>query len=65
MRAPDLSHVVWRKSTRSSETGGNCVEVAAMAGLIIVRDSKSPAEPAFVLKPSAWSAFLDLIKNAN
>ncbi|WP_372494283.1 DUF397 domain-containing protein [Actinoallomurus purpureus] len=27
----DLSRVEWRKSARSSENGGNCVEVTVLA----------------------------------
>ncbi|MFI0373380.1 DUF397 domain-containing protein [Actinomadura sp. 1N219] len=32
---------VWRKASRSSSTGGNCVELAAVDGKIGVRDSKN------------------------
>lgn len=36
----------WRTSTRSGDTGGNCVEVADnLAGVVLVRDSKGPARP--------------------
>ncbi|NYT93577.1 DUF397 domain-containing protein, partial [Salinispora sp. H7-4] len=31
----------WRTSTRSGDTGGNCVEVADnLTGVVLVRDSK-------------------------
>jgi hypothetical protein len=30
MTAPDPSRAVWRKSRRSNEQGGDCVEVAAL-----------------------------------
>lgn len=30
MNQPDLSHADWRKSTRSSGNGGDCVEVAGV-----------------------------------
>ena len=39
---PDLSNAHWRKSTRS-QNGGNCVEVAPLAEVIAVRDSKDPS----------------------
>ncbi|TDD29285.1 DUF397 domain-containing protein [Actinomadura sp. KC06] len=32
---------VWRKANRSSSTGGDCVELAALDGKIGVRDSKN------------------------
>ena len=58
----DLSHAVWRKSTRSGSTG-NCVEVADnLPGLVAVRDSKDPAGPALVITPAGWSAFVGGVK---
>jgi hypothetical protein len=38
-----LADVVWRKSSFSGDTGGNCVEVAALEdGSVAVRNSKAP-----------------------
>lgn len=44
MSSMDLAGVVWRKSTRSGDSGGtNCVEVAALAdGRVAVRNSNAP-----------------------
>ena len=40
-RHPDLSQAIWRKSSYSSSTGQNCVEVATnLPGIVAVRDSK-------------------------
>ncbi|MEX2985607.1 DUF397 domain-containing protein [Streptomyces sp. C36] len=47
----------WYKSSHSNG-GGNCVEVANLAGGIGVRDSKIKAGPAVLLTPSAWSSFI-------
>lgn len=59
----DLSHPVWRKSTRSGSTG-DCVEVADnLPGLVAVRDSKDPAGPALVFSPFEWSAFVGGVKD--
>jgi Domain of unknown function (DUF397). len=59
----DLSRAVWRKSSRSNGTGGNCVEVASnLPGVISVRDSKNPAGPALVFTPGEWSAFVNGVK---
>ena len=42
-RHPDLSQAIWRKSSYSSSTGQNCVEVATnLPGIVAVRDSKDP-----------------------
>ena len=41
-RHPDLSQAIWRKSSYSSSTGQNCVEVATnLPGVVAVRDSRN------------------------
>jgi hypothetical protein len=58
----DLTGAVWRKSSRSNGTGGNCVEVAGnLPGVVAVRDSKDPAGPALTFGPAAWRAFLGTV----
>jgi hypothetical protein len=37
-----MDNLTWRKSRRSSESGDNCVEVAAINGVVAIRDSKHP-----------------------
>jgi len=60
----DLTSAIWRKSTYSSNNGGNCVEVAGnMPGIVAVRDSKNPDGPALVVEPEAFAAFAAAIKN--
>jgi len=55
---PDLSQAVWRKSSLSNGSGGNCVEVARnLPSIVAVRDSKDPDGPALVFTPSEWRAF--------
>ncbi|GAA3748877.1 DUF397 domain-containing protein [Micromonospora maritima] len=55
----DLTGAQWRKSTRSSSNGGDCVEVADnLSGVVGVRDSKDPTGPALVFAPQSWRAFL-------
>ncbi|WP_078866588.1 DUF397 domain-containing protein [Streptomyces sp. NRRL S-1448] len=64
--ARDLSSACWRKSSYSSGTGGECLEVAdtATGGLVPVRDSKNPQGPALVIPAAAWSAFVSAVKSA-
>ncbi len=59
----DLSRAAWRKSTRSSGQGGQCVEVAAnLAGIVAVRDSKNPRGPRLTFTPAQWGAFLAAVR---
>ena len=49
----------WVKSTHSGPTGGNCVEVAFLAGgRVAVRNSRYPADLALVFPVTEWAAFV-------
>lgn len=55
----NMSEPIWRKSSRSSSNGGNCVEVADnLPGRVLVRDSKDRAGGTLAFAPAAWSAFV-------
>ncbi|TNH22412.1 DUF397 domain-containing protein [Micromonospora orduensis] len=55
----ELNGARWRKSSRSSGNGGNCVEVADnLPGVVGVRDSKDPTGPALAFAPAAWRTFV-------
>lgn len=59
MTTPDLSAALWRKSTYSNGTGGQCVEVARnLPALVAVRDSKAPEAGALAFPDSAWRTFI-------
>lgn len=59
----DLTDARWRKSSRSGNNGGNCVEVAGnLPGLVAVRDSKNPEGAVLVFAPAAWRAFAAGVK---
>ncbi|GIJ78116.1 protein of unknown function [Micromonospora phaseoli] len=61
---PALASAQWRKSSRSSGNGGNCVEVAGnLPDVVGVRDSKDPTGPALVFTPAAWRAFVTEVNN--
>lgn len=47
----------WRRASRSSTNGGNCVEVANVPGTVAVRDSKNQDGPRLAVSPGFWSAF--------
>jgi hypothetical protein len=58
-----MSDVQWRKSRYSGHSGGECVEVAGLASVIGVRDSKDPDGPKLALSPAAWGALTAEIKS--
>lgn len=55
--------LTWRKSSRSGNNGGQCIEVAAPGHLVAVRDSKDPEGGRLTFTPDAWRAFAAQIKN--
>lgn len=55
----DLTRAEWRKSSRSGDNGGNCVEVARnLPNVVAVRDSKNPHGPALTIAPAGWRVFV-------
>ncbi|MDG9701350.1 DUF397 domain-containing protein [Streptomyces sp. DH37] len=55
MSSTELS---WFKSSHSSGSGDDCVEVASCPGTVHVRDSKDKDGPRLAVAPEAWSDFL-------
>ena len=59
----DLSNAVWRKSSRSRDNGGACVEVARnLPGIVAVRDSKNPNGPVLTIESAGWQDFIADVK---
>lgn len=52
-----MEDVNWRKSSYSGGASGNCTQVTAVAGTVLVRDSKNPDGPRLVFGRPAWEAF--------
>ncbi|MDV6011829.1 DUF397 domain-containing protein [Haloechinothrix sp. LS1_15] len=57
MSTPELAQARWRRSSRTNNGGGNCVELALLPGGTAVRDSKDRAGGTLTVPPSAWRAF--------
>ncbi|WP_432194373.1 DUF397 domain-containing protein [Streptomyces sp. bgisy027] len=55
---PAQVNVLWRKSSYSGNTGGECVEVADLTPHIAVRDSKNPEVGNLTLSPEAYAVFV-------
>jgi hypothetical protein len=53
-----VPEAAWIKSSCSTGNGGECVEVAAAAGAVLVRDSKLPSVARFAFGPEAWNGFV-------
>ncbi|MER7542393.1 DUF397 domain-containing protein [Spirillospora sp. NPDC127506] len=49
----DVATASWRKSSHSGGTGGECVELAAVPGHVLLRDSKDPEGPCLGLSVTA------------
>lgn len=49
----------WRKSSYSDGNGGNCVETAAVGGVVLVRDTKHRDSTVLTIPSAAWRRFLE------
>ena len=58
----DLTAVAWRKSSRSGDNGGTCVEVGTFGPAVAVRDSKHPDGPLLTFPADTWRAFTERVK---
>lgn len=54
--------MTWRKSSRSTANGGDCVEVARVTGSVATRDSKNPEGGHLTFTVEAFGAFLAEVK---
>jgi hypothetical protein len=53
----------WRTSSRSTDSGGNCVEVADnLPGVVLVRDSKDRPGPTLTFTPNAWRSLVTSLR---
>ncbi|KAB2382787.1 DUF397 domain-containing protein [Actinomadura montaniterrae] len=59
----DLSKAVWRKATRSTAEGDNCVEVAGVPNVVALRDSKDPNGPKIIVSRSDFRHLAETLKN--
>lgn len=52
----------WFKSSYSSGTNDNCVEIASGHTVVPVRDSKDRRGPALLFSVDSWAAFVGAVK---
>ncbi|MEU4470167.1 DUF397 domain-containing protein [Micromonospora sp. NPDC023888] len=61
----DMTDARWRTATRSSNNGGDCVEVADnLPGRVLVRDSKDRDGGTLAFAPAAWSSFVHSVRRS-
>jgi hypothetical protein len=61
----DMASYAWRKSTRSSDAGANCVEVAPIVGQVLLRDSIDPDGSWLTLANESWAGFISALKQGS
>jgi hypothetical protein len=52
----------WRKSSYSGADGGECIEVATVPGVVLVRDTKNRNSGTLMVPASVWCAFVATVK---
>ena len=63
MTGSESAPIAWRKSSASTGSGGDCVEVAFAEDGVLVRHSRSPSGPVLLFTPSEWRAFVTGAQN--
>ncbi|MET8824865.1 DUF397 domain-containing protein [Streptomyces sp. NPDC004610] len=54
----NTSELAWFKSSYSTASGDDCIEVATGPDAIHVRDSKTQDGPYLALSPDTWGSFI-------
>ena len=57
-----MSKIIWKTSSYTGGSGGNCVEVADHDSRVLVRDTKDRTGPTLRFTPDAWRRFADQVK---
>lgn len=59
----DLRITIWKKATRSNDSGDACVEVGANSEIVAIRDSKDPDGPKIFIDHGEFRHFAGVLKN--
>ena len=60
-----IEHPTWRKSSHSTQEGGQCVELADLHTTVGIRDSKDPQGPILHVHRPALAELLNHIKTGH
>ncbi|CAL9554391.1 hypothetical protein SUDANB15_04477 [Streptomyces sp. enrichment culture] len=55
---PAADELSWFKSSYSSGSGGDCVEIADAGTAVLIRDSKQPEAALLSVPTEQWTAFV-------
>ncbi|MGH3248679.1 MAG: DUF397 domain-containing protein [Trebonia sp.] len=58
----DSPELRWRTASYSTGNGGNCIEVADAASVVLVRDTKNRAGGTLSVPADAWQRFANALK---
>ena len=58
----DVTPVAWRKSSRSGDNGGTCVEVGTTGPAVAIRDSKHRDGAQLAFTADTWTTFTEQLK---
>lgn len=58
----DLNAAVWKKSSRSNESGDACVEMASSGEAVAIRDSKDPDGPKLIVSRRDFRGLAEALK---
>jgi hypothetical protein len=58
----EVTNMTWKKSSYSGNGGGECTEVAAVPGTVLVRDSKNPEGAKLAFTTASWRLFAAKVK---
>ncbi|WP_119728542.1 DUF397 domain-containing protein [Thermomonospora amylolytica] len=59
----DMTKIEWRKSSHSDAGSGDCVELAALPGVVGIRDSKNPTAGHLQVGKRDFAALLAEVKS--
>ncbi|GAA0589654.1 DUF397 domain-containing protein [Actinomadura livida] len=59
----DVSTAVWKKASRSNESGDACIELASNGEMVAVRDSKDADGPTLLIGHREFRQFANVLKS--
>lgn len=59
----DLNAAVWKKASRSNESGDACIELASNGEIVAIRDSKDSDGPKLLIDRKEFRHFTSVLKS--